>query len=87
MNTTETKIWEYLVSHKLYPFSVLFMKEQHILKISFYLKDDIQEFLDVSGYEKMCDNFGYQTYQDNTILIFGSFLSNFLRNVGCSEVY
>lgn len=86
MNTTEIKVQEYLVSHGIYPFSVLFMKDLRMLKISFHLEDDIKEFLEISGYHKMCDNFGYKEYPD-TLLVFGSFLTNFLRDVGCSGDY
>ena len=86
MNTVETEVRKFLVSNNIRPFSVLFMRDIRLLKISFYLQDEVEEFLDISGYTKMCDNFGYQEYP-NTILIFGSYLNNFLRNVGCEEMY
>lgn len=85
MNTIEAKVQEYLVSHGIYPFSVLYMKNLGSLKISFHLPSDIQEFLELSGHSKVCDNFGYKVYQD-TVLLAGTYLSNFLRDVGCEEM-
>lgn len=85
MNTVETKIQEYLVSHGIYPYSILFIKGAGVLKISFYLPTDIPEFLEAIEYSKLCDNSGFQEYQDNTILIFGTLLSKILRDVGYTE--
>lgn len=88
MNIIETKVRDYLVSYNIYPFSVLYIKELRILKISFFLNDDISEFLDISGFKNMCDNFGYKLYSEtNTILISKTYLTNFLRNVGCDGLY
>ena len=80
MNTTEIKIRDFLVSHNIYPYSVLYIKDHGILKISFYLQTDIPEFLEITGYSKVCDNFGYKEYQDNTILVFGPFLFKILND-------
>lgn len=82
MNIIETKIQEYLVSHQIYPFSVLYVKSPEFLKISFHLPSDIQEFLDLSGYSKICDNTGVMIFPD-TIQMTGTYLLNFLRDVGC----
>lgn len=83
MNIIETQIHDYLVSNGIYPFSVLYIQELPLLKISFYLKDDIPEFIELTGGNKLCDNFGYRTFPD-TILISGMYLTKILRDVGCS---
>lgn len=83
VNTTiqiETKIRDYLVSNNIYPFSVLYIPSESILKISFFLQDDIQDFLKLSGYKEICDNSGFIVFED-TVLLSGIGLSNFLRNV------
>lgn len=82
MNIIEKKIQDYLVLHNIFPFSVLYIKELPLLKISFYLEDDITDFIEVSGLSKICDNSGFREIKDS-ILLWGIALSNFLRDVGC----
>lgn len=87
MNTEiEDKIRDYLVSKEVYPYSVLFLHNPRLLKISVYLESDLQEILQIFKADEICDNYGYEIFPD-TILIFGSLLTNFLRDVGCEEMH
>lgn len=82
MNGLEEMIEKWMISKNIYPFSVLYSKDPQFLKISLFLKNDIQELLDLTGYSKVCDNSGVQVFQEtNTILYTGVSLINFLRYV------
>jgi hypothetical protein len=71
-----------MISKNIYPFSVLYSKDPQFLKISLFLKNDVQELLDLTGYSEVCDNSGVQIFQEtNTILYTGVSLINFLRYV------
>ena len=82
MNGQEEIIEKWMISKNIYPFSVLYSKDPQFLKISLFLKNDIQELLDLTGYFEVCDNSGVQVFQEtNTILYTGVSLINFLRYV------
>lgn len=82
MNGLEEMIEKWMISRNIYPFSVLYSKDPQFLKISLFLKNDIQELLDLTGYHEVCDNSGVQVFQEtNTILYTGVSLINFLRYV------
>lgn len=82
MNGLEEMIEKWMISKNIYPFSVLYSKDPQFLKISLFLKNDIQELLDLTGYSEVCDNSGVQIFQEtNTILYTGVSLINFLRYV------
>lgn len=82
MNGLEEMIEKWMISKNIYPFSVLYSKDPQFLKISLFLKNDIQELLDLTGYPEVCDNSGVQIFQEtNTILYTGVSLINFLRYV------
>lgn len=83
MNTEiEDKVRKYLVSKNIYPFSVLYSVEHGFLKISFYLPNDISEFLLLSDLSRLCDNSGIQEIPETkTILLTGISLKYFLEHV------
>lgn len=82
MNGLEEIIEKWMISKNIYPFSVLYSKDPQFLKISLFLKNDIQELLDLTSYHEVCDNSGVEIFpQTNTILYTGVSLINFLRYV------
>jgi hypothetical protein len=82
MNGLEEIIETWLTTKNIYPFSVLYSKDPQFLKISLFLKNDVDELLDITGYKTMCDNSGVQIFPEtNTILYTGVGLINFLRYV------
>lgn len=81
-NTIGQEIEDWLVGKEIYPFSVLYVDSPEFLKISFYLETDIQEFLGLIEYTKMCDTSGVLIISEtNTILLQGIGLINLLRHV------
>lgn len=82
MNGIEKKIETWLISKNIFPFSVLYSRDPQFLKISVFLKDDINELLDLTGYSDLCDNSGVLIFHEtNTILFSGVSLINLLRYV------
>lgn len=54
------------------PFSVIYTEGTGSIKISITLfgQDDLQEFLDLIGYKKLCDKTGFSIFYDKLTVIF-----------------
>ena len=82
MNGIEKIVETWMISKNIFPFSILYSKDPQCLKISVFLRDDIQELLDLTNYKNMCDNSGVLVFNEtNTILFTGVSLIDFLRHV------
>lgn len=82
MNGIEKIVEIWMISKNIFPFSILYSKDPQFLKISVFLRDDIQELLDLTNYKNMCDNSGVLVFNEtNTILFTGVSLIDFLRHV------
>ena len=76
----EEKTIKFLGEHNIYPFSVFFTDVigSGALSITFYIEDDLEEFLDILGYKSLCDTSGYNVFpEDRTILLTGQGLMNY----------
>ena len=82
MNGIEKIVETWMISKNIFPFSILYSKDPQFLKIAVFLRDDIQELLDLTNYKNMCDNSGVLVFNEtNTILFTGVSLIDFLRHV------
>lgn len=57
--------------YNIYPFSVIYTEGTGSIKISITLfgQDDLQEFLDLLGYRKLCDKTGFSIFYDKLTII------------------
>lgn len=63
----------------IHPYSIIcsFAIGEGIISITFYLKQDLSEFLDLLSYRSQCDKTGYLVMEDNnTIILSGLALIN-----------
>lgn len=74
----EIQIQDYVLSvlseyYNIYPFSVYFTETGETnpkISITFFGKDDLNDFLDILGYKKLCDKSGlYILYDKNTVIL------------------
>ena len=80
----ETLILDFLKSHGLNPFSVLYftLNSVKLIKISFYINSDIEKFEELMDYRFSSDKSSLMEFNhDNTILIKGIFLSKLLKMI------
>ena len=70
----QEKVTNYLTDHNIYPFSVTvsYSIDSGILGITFYFTQDLNDFLDLAGYEYLCDKSGYTILENTkTVLVSG----------------
>ncbi len=70
----QESITNFLQEHNISPFSVTlsYIINNGILSVSFYFKEDLDEFLDLIDYKVQVDKSGYSIIQEtNTILLTG----------------
>ncbi len=79
----ETEIQEDIVAkldrYDIHPYSVVcsFAISEGIISITFYIKQDLSEFLDLLDYKSQCDKSGYLILEENnTIILSGLALIN-----------
>lgn len=68
-----------LDKYDIHPYSILcsFAIDEGIVSITFFLKQDLLEFLDLLDYKNQCDKSGYLIMKDNnTIILSGLALIN-----------
>lgn len=70
----------------LCPFSIIctfeLMDGSGLLAITFYLKEDVEEFLDKLDYKSQCDKTGFYVIEEtNTIILTGIPLINLYANI------
>ena len=76
----ENSIYKWLESFNIFPFSVFFTfcTREGLLSITFFLSQDLSEFLDKIGYKKLVDKSGINVIEDtNTVLLSGTALTKF----------
>jgi hypothetical protein len=76
----EEKAIKFLENHDIYPFSVFFTDiiGSGALSITFYIEEDLNEFLNLLDYKNLCDTSGYDIFpEDRTILLTGRGLMNY----------
>lgn len=66
---------------KIYPFSVFFTDALELrdstLSITLYVKEDLDELLEILNYKNQCDKSGYKIFEEtNTICLSGIALTN-----------
>lgn len=82
MNGIEETVKTWLISKGIYPFSVLYSRDPQFLKLSFFIKTDLEELLDITDYKTTCDHSGIQIFDETyTILYSDASLINFFRYV------
>lgn len=62
-----------LVNNKLYPFNITFTKGlgfNGLVSITFFIKSDLDELLNIVGYNKLCDKSGHLILNENNTIIF-----------------
>lgn len=70
----QDKITAFLVDHNIFPFSVTisYAIDSGILGITFYLRKDLDDFLDLMNYDVLCDKSGYIILENSqTVLVSG----------------
>ncbi len=74
---------------EVYPFDILYVDQkdnsQALLKLSFWVEEDIDEIKKLINYSSLCDKTGFlEIRETTTIIIRGYALLNFLRSIGLS---
>ena len=69
---------------EIYPYEILYVEQQAsslaLLKLSVWIKDDLDEIKKILNYSSLCDKTGYLEFPEtNTVIIRGYALLNFLR--------
>jgi hypothetical protein len=69
--------------YNISPFSVIYTEGTGSVKISITLfgLDDLQEFLDLIGYRKLCDKSGFNIFYDKLTVIFNGMAKDLLFNL------
>lgn len=69
----QKKVENYLDSNGISPYSVIFVSSRSnsipILKLTFWLKSEINEFKKIIDYKSLCDKSGYMEFQNNNTII------------------
>lgn len=76
----EEKTIKFLENHNIYPFSVFFTDVigSGALSITFYIEEDLNEFLNLLDYKNLCDTSGYDIFlEDRTVLLTGRGLMSY----------
>ena len=68
----------------LYPYEILYVDQQDsslaLLKLSVWIKEDLEEIKKLLNYSSLCDKTGYLEFSEtNTVIIRGYALLSFLR--------
>lgn len=75
-------IEEWLCGIGLYPFQVLYTALGPVLKITFLMKPEVDEFLDFFDYRNLADKSGISVYPETmTIVLSGVTLNYFFEKV------
>lgn len=69
---------------EIYPYEILYVDQQSsslaLLKISVWIKEDLEEIKKLLDYSNLCDKTGYLEFlETNTVILRGYALLNFLR--------
>ena len=69
---------------EIFPFEILYIDQQQsslaLLKLSVWIKDDLEEIKKLLNYSNLCDKTGYLEFPEtNTVIIRGYALLSFLR--------
>jgi hypothetical protein len=68
-------VLRWLEKYEIYPYKVIYTNETRecgLLGITFFLKSDLESFLEIIGYKALCDKSGILLYpENNTILLSG----------------
>lgn len=76
----EEKTVKFLGEHNIYPFSVFFTDVigSGALSITFFIEEDLEEFLDLLEYKNLCDTSGYDIFpEDRTVVLTGQGLMKY----------
>lgn len=76
----EEKTVKFLENHDIYPFSVFFTDVigSGALSITFYIEEDLNEFLNILDYKNLCDTSGYDIFpEDRTVVLTGQGLMKY----------
>ena len=67
----EEKTIKFLENHNIYPYSVFFTDiiGTGALSITFYIEDDLNDFLDILEYKNLCDTTGYDIFPETRTVI------------------
>ncbi len=74
------KVIEYLETLDIFPYSVFFTYaiSNGALSITFYVKEDLEKFLNTLNYNTLCDSSGFIVFEDNlTVILEKKALINF----------
>ena len=81
----QEKITQFLLSNGISPFSVIFtycFDDGGLLGLTFWLKSEVEEFLNLVEYKSLCDRKGYLILENNnTVIISGFALIDFYSKV------
>lgn len=76
----EEKTINFLENHNIYPYSVFFTDiiGTGALSITFYIEDDLNDFLDILEYKNLCDTTGYDVFPETrTVILTGQGLMKY----------
>jgi len=67
----EEKTIKFLENHNIYPYSVFFTDiiGTGALSITFYIDDDLNDFLNILDYKNLCDTTGYDIFLENRTVV------------------
>mgnify|MGYP003291738912 CR=1 FL=1 len=72
---------------EIYPYEILYIDQQEsslaLLKISVWIREDIEELKKLLNYSSLCDKTGYLEFSEtNTVILRGYALLSFFRSLG-----
>lgn len=72
---------------EIYPYEILYIDQQEsslaLLKISVWIREDIEELKKLLNYSSLCDKTGYlEFFETNTVILRGYALLSFFRSLG-----
>lgn len=83
----QERVIRWLEEKETYPFNVTYTKalgsgKEGVLSITFFMREDLEEFLDLIDYGTTCDKSGYIILEEtNTIILIGLALRHYAEYI------
>lgn len=83
----QERVTKWLEEKETYPFNVTYTRalgsgNEGLLSITFFMRDDLEEFLDLIDYKTTCDKAGYIILEDsNTVILVGLALIRYVEYI------
>ena len=83
----QERVIKWLEEKETYPFNVTYTKalgtgKEGLLSITFFMREDLMEFLDLIDYKTACDKAGYIILEEtNTVILIGLALIHYAEYI------